>query len=162
MAWINDDGLRVRFATEEAELTHIGEFGDFDPGSIHLVQLELSAESLPAVAKKIHTSVRIPGSNGKTAYLKKAEIFVETAFTGGGNLTIGFDNVDGTVFSANGVDAAVAYTAMTAGVTIACDGTLVNTRLANTQALYVTTTVGTAIPATGKGWLRLWYYLSNE
>lgn len=162
MAWINKDGLRIAYASEEAVNNPLGEYGNYDPGSIHLLQLDINPESLDTVGKKTWYSCRLPGTDGKVCYIKAAEIHVETAFTGGGTLTIGFDNVDGTVFDADGIDATVAYTAMTAGTEIKCDGALVNTRLANDQALHLTTTVATAVPATGKGWVKIWYYLTNE
>jgi len=166
MAWINKDGLRVLFASEEAADAAIGEYGDFDPGSTHLVQLELNPEVLDAVEKKVHYAVRLPGSNGKTCFLKQAEVYVETPFDSAGDaftLTIGLDNVDGTVYDEDGIDAAIAQAAMDAvGDTVACDGAKVETRLDNTKALHVTTTVGGAVPTAGKGWLRIWYYLTNE
>lgn len=162
MAWTNDDGLTIKFASEEAENTPLGEYGNYDPGSVHLLQLDINPESLDTVGKKVWTSCRLPGTGGKVCYIKKAEIHTETAFTGGGTLTVGFDNVDGTVYDADGIDATVAYTSMTAGSEIECDGAKVNTRLDNDQALYLTTTVATAAPTAGKGWVKIWYYLTNE
>jgi predicted homoserine dehydrogenase-like protein len=166
MAWINDDGLRVRFASEEAADTPIGEYGNFDPGSIHLVQLEINPTVLNAVATNTYTSVRFPGANDQTCFIAKAEVHVEEAFDSAGDaftLTIGFSNVDGTVYDADGIDVAIAQTAMDAvGDVVTCDGAKVKTRLDNTQPLYLTTAVGGAVPTAGKGWVKVWYYLTNE
>lgn len=166
MAWINDDGLRVRFASEEAADTPVGEYGNFDPGSVHLVQLEINPTVLNAVGKQVHTSVRFPGANGKTCFIEKAEVHTEAGFdsaTDTFTLTIGFDNVDGTVYDADGIDVAIAQTAIdTAGEDVVCDGAKVKTRLDNTQPLYLTTTVGGEVPTAGKGWVKVWYYLTNE
>ena|SRR5690606_14039663 len=165
MVWINKDGLRIRYASEEAANNPLGEYGNYDPGSVHLVQLEINPTVLNAVGKQVHDTVRFPGANGKTCYIEKAEIHVETAFdsTGDGfTLTIGFDNVDGTVYDDDGIDATVAESAMTANASISCDGAKVGTRLDNTQPLYLTTTVGTEVPTAGKGWVKVWYYLTNE
>lgn len=162
MVWVNDDGLRIKFGTEEALDTAIGEYGDAD-GSTHKTQLILSPETL-GDGKIVHDSVRFAGTNGKTMYLKSATIFVEDAFTSSGTptLTIGFDNVDGTTFDADGVDAAIALADIDAdGDTVTCDGALVDTRLTNDQALYLTTTVASGSYTGGKGWLELeWYYVN--
>lgn len=165
MVWINDDGLRVRFASEEAVNNPLGEYGNFDPGSIHLLQLEINPDTLDSVGKQVWDSCRLPGTDGKVCYIKKAEIHVETAFDSAGDgftLTIGFDNVDGTVYDADGIDATVAQASLSAGAEIECDGAKVDTRLDNTQALYLTTTVGTEVPTAGKGWVKVWYYMTNE
>lgn len=166
MAWTNADGLRVLFASEEAADTPIGEYGNFDPGSVHLVQLEINPEVLDTVGKNVYTAVRFPGANGKTCFIEKAEVHTEVGFDSAGDvftLTIGFDNVDGTVYDADGIDVAIAQTAMdTPGEDVVCDGAKVKTRLDNTQPLYLTTTVGGAVPTAGKGWVKVWYYLTNE
>lgn len=165
--WRNDDGLLVRFGTTEAEDTAIGEFGDFDPGNTHPIQLELNPTTLGGVLTEVtHYGAKLPGYNGSTCFIKRAEIFVETAFDSAGEaatLTIGLNNEDGTVFDADGIDVTIAEGSIDAVAdTIVCDGAKVAVRLDNTQALYVTTTVGTEVFTAGKGWLRIWYYLVNE
>ncbi len=166
MTWTNDDGLLIRFASEEAADTPVGEYGGFDPGSIHLVQLEINPTVLNAVAKNVYTSVRFPGANSATCFIAKAEVHVEEAFDSaaeGFTLTIGFDNADGTVYDADGIDVAIAETAVDAvGDVVVCDGARVKTRLDNSQPLYLTTTVGGEVPTAGKGWVKVWYYLTNE
>lgn len=162
-SWTNNDGLFIRFGNLEGTLTEVGEYGNYDPGSLHLVQLNLGPDNL-GLGKAIHHAVRFPGANDQTFYLYKAEVYVETAFDSAGEaatLTIGFDNIDGTVFDADGVDVAIAEAALAAGALITCDGALIETRLANTQPLYLTTTVGTEAFTAGKGWVKLWYYLVN-
>jgi len=166
MVWINKDGLRIRYASEEAANNPLGEYGNYDPGSIHLLQLAIGPEQLAALGKQVWATCRLPGTGGKTCFIHKAEVHVETPFDSAGDaftLTIGFDNVDGTVYSANGIDDAIAQAAIDAvGDVVTCDGALVNTRLNNTKALYLTTTVGGAVPTAGKGWVKVWYYLTNE
>jgi hypothetical protein len=166
--WVNDDGLRIRFGVEEAVNTKIGEYGAFDPGSVHLVQLELKWEDMQDLDKVVHYAVRLPGANGRTFFLKDAKIYVEEAFASTGGLftlVVGLDNADGTVFDADGIDADVtqAELAKTADGSegVQMTGALVGERLANTQPLYVTTDVNGAVPTAGKAWLRLWYYLEN-
>lgn len=161
--WINADGLYLKFGTKEAKPTDIGEYGDFDPGSVHLVEVELTPESLHSVGKIYPgDTTKLP----KDFYLKKAEIFVEEAFVGVGmTIDFGIDNADRTVRDADGIDAAVATASLTAGATITCDGDLVNTRVTSAkdpdQSHLVAITVNDAAPSAGKGWLRLWYYLER-
>src|SRR5690348_1261083 len=111
-SWVNGDGLLVRFGNLEGTLTEIGEYGNYDPGSIHLVELDLNTgtDGNMTLGKHIHYAVRFPGANDQTFFLKKAEVFVEVPFDSTGEaatLTIGFDNIDGTVFDADGVDVAI-------------------------------------------------------
>ena len=162
--WINADGLRVLLGTTEAEVSAVGEYGAADPGSTHLVQLDLNPEVLDAVGKKVHWAVRLPGANGQTMYIKKAEIHVEEAFAGATfTLDIGLDEEDGTVIDADGIDAGVATADLTAGAVVECDGALVNTRVAAaTTATLLTTTVAGEVPTAGKAWLKVWYYTVNE
>ena len=167
-SWTNGDGLFVRFGNLEGTLTEVGEYGNYDPGSIHMVQLNINGgagENLNTLTKQVHHAVRFPGANDQTFFLYKAEVEVEVAFDSAGEaatLTIGFDNLDGTVFDADGVDVAIAEAAIDAvGDTVVCDGAQVGVRLNNTQPLNLTTTVGTEVFTAGKGWIRLWYYLVN-
>lgn len=165
--WINNDGLRITYGFDEGADTKVGEYGNFDPGSVHLIQLELKSEDLQDLDKVVHYAVRLPGANGRTCVLKDAKIYVETAFTSGGafTLVVGLDNADGTVFDADGIDADVtlAELAKTADGSegLQMTGAAVGERLANTQPLYITTDVNGAVPTAGKAWLRLWYYLEN-
>jgi hypothetical protein len=166
MAWINDDGLRVMFASEEADGTPVGEYGNFDPGSVHLVQLEINPTVLDAVDTKIYHAVRLPGANGKTCFIEKAEVHIEEAFDSSGDaftLTIGLYNADDTAYDADGIDVAIAQTAIDGvGDIVTCDGAKVKTRLDNTQPLHLSTLVGGAVPTAGKGWVKVWYFLTNE
>lgn len=166
-SWTNADGLYIRFGNLEGTLTGVGEYGNYDPGSIHMVQLDLDGTTggnLNTTTKQVYHSIIFPGANDQTFYLYKAEVYVETAFDSAGEaatLTIGFDNIDGTVFDADGVDVAIAEAALSAGALITCDGAMIETRPANTQPLNLTTTVGTEAFTSGKGWVKLWYYLVN-
>lgn len=166
--WINNDGLRLNLGRAEGVDTAAGEYGNFDPGSVHLIQLELKHEDMTTLDKVVHYAVRLPGANDRTFVLKDAKIYVEEAFDSVGDafvLVVGLDNADGTVFDADGIDANVtqAELAKTADGSEGAQmtGAAVGERLANTQPLYITTDVDGAVPTAGKAWLRLWYYLEN-
>lgn len=159
--WYNDDGLLIKFGVTEAEDTAGGEYGDFESGSIHEVQFELSPETLDEVGViYLSETLRLP----KNFYLKSAEIFTETAFAGASfTVDLGLYKSDRTVEDADGIDGAVATAALTAGSTITCDGALVNTRVSTAGGpFYVTATVAGEVPTAGKAWLRVYYYLTNE
>lgn len=164
--WLNKDGLLVKFGTTEAEDTHVGEYGIFSDGSIHHLQLLLNPESLGGVGKKVHWSCRLPGANGQTMFIDRADVHVEVPFDSAGDaltLTFGLDNVDGTVFDADGIDASIAQAAIDAvNDRVVCDGAQVGVRLVNTKSLVLTSTVGGAAPTAGKGWLNIYYFLVNE
>ena len=167
MPWTNNDGLRIRYGVEEAVDAESGEYGAFDPGSIHLITVELNPTVLDSIGKHVCEATRLPGANGYKTFIKNAEVFTETPFDSAGDaftLDIGLDNVDGTVFAAAGaagIDALTQSNMDAVAETVTCDGSSVKVRLANTQPLNITLTVGGAVPTAGKGWLRVWYYLER-
>lgn len=157
MTWMNEDGLLIKFGREKGQVVKAGEFADPDKGSEHYIEAVIDTSVLTSTGTYfLADTLRIP----KNAYLVKAEIHVETAFTSGGSatLTLGFYDTDrSTAYDADGIDATVAVDALTAGATITCDGALVNTRLANDTPLLLTAAVGTAAFTAGKGVVRIWW-----
>lgn len=155
-AWINESGLPIRFGTDLAANGAGGQFrwnGPMAEYEYDIVWNELEAFG---TVTYLGRTVRIPDG----MLLTEATIEVSEAFTSGGaaTLTLGFHNADGTAYDADGIDAAVALTALdTVGETTVCDGALVNTILANgsKKYSYVTATVGTADYTAGKAKLRL-------
>lgn len=156
--WMNDDGLFIKYGRDRGTTKKAGEFEDFPKGNEHYIEAQLDLETLGTSTGTVFLSdtLRLPA----TAYLLRAEIFVETAFTSGGSatLTLGLYDTDRTTaYDADGIDATVAVAALTAGATITCDGALINTRLANNTPCLLSATVGTAAFTAGKGFLRVWY-----
>lgn len=156
--WMNDDGLYIKFGRDRGITKKAGEFEDFDKGNEHYIEAQLDLDVLGTSTGTVFLSdtLRIPGD----AYLLKAELRVETAFTSGGSatLTLGLYDTDrSTAYDADGIDATIAVAALTAGATITNDGALINTRLANNTPCLLTATVGTAAFTAGKGFLRIWY-----
>ena len=132
MVWVNDDGLVVKFGTEEADRGKGGIFTDKMYGDCTVYEFDIRA----------------------------AELEPLVAFTSGGaaTLTIGLYDTDRTTaLDADGIDAAIALTAIdTVGEKVTCDGALVNTVLSNDTPCLVGATVGTAAYTAGRAKLRLY------
>ena len=156
MAWTNEDGLYVRFGTEETDVTRVGEYNEYGP--LHYLEVEVNWDELNAFSNVtiFSSSVRIPAD----VFLESASFKVVTAFAGA-SATIDFGTVDTdrtTEHDYDGIDAAIAVTAIDAiGDTITCDGALINTVLTNTTPLLLMARVNTANFTAGKGYLRVYY-----
>lgn len=156
VTWVNYDGLPIRFGVDQAEVGEGGQYrwnGPMAEYEYDVIGLDLEAFG---TVDFLGRTVRIP--NGML--LTEATFEVSEPFTslGSPTLTFGFHNADGTAYDADGIDAAIAMTAIDAvGDTIVCDGDLVNKILDNSakKYSYVTATVGVANYTAGKGKLRL-------
>lgn len=160
MAWYNNDGLLVKFGTEEGMTGGGGEFrwnGPTTEVEIDVVWNKLNAFGTRTI---LDETVRIP--NG--ILLTSAEFEVVVPFVGAGaTLDLGFYDMDRTTaYDADGIDAAIAVTAIDAvGETVTCDGALINTLLANNTPNLISATVGTANYTAGQGKLRLRYFVPS-
>lgn len=87
-----------------------------------VLSLAFSYDDLPTYGLDA-AILKIPAN----ARIRRATLRVLTAFAGGTSYNIGLYQEDGTVIDADGIDAAVALTAIDAvGETVLCDGALVN------------------------------------
>lgn len=161
MAWMNNDGLFIKFGAEEARVGGGGEYrwnGPFTEVEIDVRWNMLNAFGTVTV---LDDTVRIP--NG--VLLTSAEFETVVPFTSGGaaTLDLGFYDTDRTTaYDADGIDVAIALTAIDAvGETVTCDGALINTILANNTPNLITATVGTANFTAGRGKLRLRYFVPS-
>lgn len=123
--WTNSDGLVVGFGTHSVDNNVPAE--DAGNGSVKVVKLVIKGTSLEdtvSVASLPPQAVKIKrGSRITRAFLQ-----VVTAFTSGGSATldIGTFAADATPDDADGIDAAIAVTAIDAvGDLVTCDGALV-------------------------------------
>ena len=93
MVWVNKDGLRVKFGTEEAEQALVTEItnGDYK----RVIEIVIDPDRLPAVADNsvlVDDSYVIP----KGAQFTSVEILTSDAFdSGSGTLNIGITDADG-------------------------------------------------------------------
>lgn len=88
MVWTNDDGLRVKFGTEEATVGTAGEY-EYD-GPMHWVTYDITGTGLADANAISSYDVVIP--NG--ARITKVVVRVGTAFTSGGSAVLDVGLID--------------------------------------------------------------------
>lgn len=164
--WLNGDGLHVKFpgATDNDNLV----YSVAAQGDKREIVAEIDYSRLPAGAQRgtDYLINDVPNAYVPSgAIVTKATLYVDTAFTSGGaaTLTLGFVKNDGsTVIDSDGIDAAIALTAIDAvGDQIACDGALVG-GAALTEDAYPSVNVGTADYTAGAGKLIIEYYVPRS
>lgn len=159
--WLNDDGLYVRFGTDQAESAVTGCPSTF--GTERELVVDIDYSELPAFGDASTFINTIPVTALPSGViLKSGTITVTTGFTSGGaaTLTLGLAEKDGTAIDADGIDAAIALTAIdTPGEEVVCDGALIGTKLAATG--YVTVDVGVADYTAGRAKLVLKYIIPD-
>ena len=159
MSWLNNDGLYIKFGTEKVNPRLGGESSTDGNNRVITVDLTFADLAATGTEKIIAEGVFIPDG----AVLKKATFHVSTAFTSGGSATLTFgliDNDRSTAYDADGIDAAIAVAALTAGATITCDGAAVGKVIANSGTpVMLTATEGTAAFTAGAGQLVVEYYI---
>lgn len=158
--WTNDDGLRVRFGTLDSQPAP----GVVSTGGVeHEIRVELVGTDLGTAVldRDIMHGAVIPSG----AVISQATLYVTTAFTSGGaaTLTIGTYKVsDNTALDADGIDAAVALTAIDAdGDWFECDGAQVATPSAITADCYIGAIYGTAAFTAGQATLVVRYVVAQ-
>lgn len=151
--WSNDDGLEVRFGLDRTTEQPSGRTsGEEKVLTWKLADATALGDTDTAAAAGDESY--IPSG----AIVKDAYFVVDTAFTSGGSavLDLGFKQAAGTNIDDDGIDAAIALTAIDAdNDVIVCDGALVGTRLANDS--YVMATYDTAAFTAGAGKLVIKY-----
>lgn len=162
MSWYNNDGLYIRFGTEKTNVAFGGE--SVTDGNNRVITLDLDFEDFAAFGteKIISEGVTIPDG----AFIQSSVFKVIDGFTSGGAATLTFGLIDSdrtTAYDADGLDAAVALTAIdTDGETVTGDGAAVGTVVSNDKPVYITATVGTADFTAGKGQLVVTYFIPKS
>lgn len=115
--------------------------------------ITFSYDDLP-VAGEDQAILRIPAR----ARIVTATLRVHTAFTGGTSYNIGLKEADGTVIDVDGIDAAIALTAIDAiGDVVNCDGALVGLLVGIGAAAGVVEVAATGTFTAGKATLEVEY-----
>lgn len=138
--WTNEDGLKVRFNAEDVEATTGNQFVG---GPLRSLVVDLPYNDLPVAADADQRRAYIPAN----AFITAAYLLIDDAFESGGatTLDIGLCQVNGTVIDLDGIDVAIAKTAIDGdNDVVVCNGALVNGVLnVGTANAYVYTTVTT-------------------
>lgn len=156
--WTNEDGLVVGFGAHESDEGGQN-FGGKGPVNVHIYKIEDATNLASAVAASDGKPATIPAG----AVVTSAKLYVRTAFTSGGAATLDleFMKLGGTTYGANGIDAAIALTAIDAeGDIVSCDGADVSTPVAPlSEAVWVTANYNTAAFTAGAADLVIEYVL---
>lgn len=140
MAFTNADGLTLKSNSDYGVANKTG----VTAAKPETFVLDIVGTEVPSAADPSAFDAFIPAG----AYIKNAYLIVDDAFTSGGSatLTVGLYEQDGTAIDADGIDAAVALTAIDAdGDVVVADGALVGgTATVGTANAYVEAIYGTA------------------
>lgn len=158
MADINKDGLKVRYFGEQAGLATAGYH---DIANLRSIVIEIGADHLWPAAD-VGGDNTVPSIPPK-AMIHSAFLKVHETFTAAGaaTLTIGTCDEDGTAVDADGIDAAIALSALTAGNIVKCDGAQVAAETATStfsdKELWVSTAVATGPLTAGRATLTVYF-----
>lgn len=159
MGWYNNDGLYVKFGTEEATVANVGNYNVSGPENM----IELKITDMTALG----TSAAIQDAGlvvPKNAFIQKVEVIVDTACTGtNAALNVGLIRTDrSTELDYDGLIAAGAVATLAAAGNIVeytqgstGHGALIGTTLANNG--YLTADYDTAAFTAGAITIRVWY-----
>lgn len=152
--WTNSDGLEIRFTGPEA-----GQAGASVStlGAVKNLVLDFNFGTAITAAADAYEAYIPAGS-----YIVGAYLVVTTAATSAGTatLTIGLAQKDGTVIDADGIDAAIALSALGAAKVVRCDGALAGGTAsvgASNAYVYTTPTTGGDAFTAGRGKLVIEY-----
>lgn len=152
--WVNEDGLEVGFGTRDSKNPHLATVQT--EGNVEIASMVLDYDTLPAAAGTAPNAkdFAIVGESVITrAYLR-----VTDAFTSGGTTTldIGLVNAAGTAIDQDGLDAAIAKAALTAGAVIELDGALIGDSIGSADG-YISTATGSGPWTAGQAVLTIEY-----
>lgn len=155
--WTNSDGLVVGFGPRDSKNNAGATVRTM--GNEEQFSMILDYDTLPAAAGTAPSSKSIPLP--ANSMIHEATLRVIVAFTSGGatTLDIGLVNSAGTAIDQDGIDAAIAKTAIDAiGEVVQCDGALVNgTATVGTSDAYISCNVGTGPYTAGQAELTVRY-----
>lgn len=129
MVWNNADGLQVMYGTEQGRANRVGTVKTFGPRNSVKVVIDVVNSNLVSGTTGARVALVDNLVIPQGALITSARLTVLTAFTssGSGTLDIGLAKLDGTELDFDGIDAAIATSALNAvGKTVACDGALIN------------------------------------
>lgn len=152
--WTNNDGLVVGFGARDSK----NDAGATvrTQGNVEVLQMILDYDNLPAAAGTAPSSKSIPVP--ANAVIKSAHLHTTSdwATADSATLDIGFVNSAGTEIDQDGIDAAIADSALDTGDTVVCDGALVGADVGTSDA-YISCEVNTGSFTSGQSTLTIEY-----
>lgn len=152
--WTNSDGLVVGFGTRDSKNPNGATVRT--QGNVEVLQVILDYDNLPVTAGTAPSSKSIPVP--ANAVIKSAHLHTtaDWATADSATLDIGFVNSAGTEIDQDGIDAAIAASALDTGDTVVCDGALVGADVGTSDA-YLSCEVNTGSFTTGSSILTIEY-----
>ena len=154
MSYTNEDGLYV--LSNGAEGTVANDGGALNSVKYLVIDFPDATEIGSAAVAPTGMEAYIPAGS----YITKASLVVTTAWTSGGSgtLGIGLQTAAGVAIDADGIDAAIAKTALAADTAVICNGALVGgTATIGAADAYISFIYGTAVFTAGAGKLVIEY-----
>ena len=146
----NADGLQVRFGTEASGYSRKKAGKVSTSGAMEALTVDFTYDKLPTFTSDLNNDGTLNGFNigdaglPDGAHITKATLMVTVAFAGGTSYNIGTYTVAGSAIDADGIDAAIALTAIDAvGDVILCDGAQVGGTLLTADGYLVVAATGT-------------------
>tara|TARA_R110002049_G_scaffold32216_1_gene107673 strand:+ start:263 stop:742 length:480 start_codon:yes stop_codon:yes gene_type:complete len=156
MSYNNTDGLRVITGLDQGAAVDAGNTASSEVKTIVIDIADATALGSSA-ATPVANDPFIPANS----YITGAHLMVTTAFTSGGSATLGIGayNSAGSAIDADGIDAAIALSAINATTkAVACDGALVGAAIMTGAAdAYIKPNYGTAVFTAGAAKLVITY-----
>jgi len=155
--WTNSDGLVVGFGQRDSKNANGATVRT--QGNVNILQMILDYDALPAAAGTAPSTKSIPVP--ANAVIKSAHVHTtaDWATTDSATLDIGFVNSAGTAIDQDGIDAAIADSALDTGDTVVCDGALVGLDVGTADA-YISCEVNTGAFNSGSSVLTIEYILN--
>jgi hypothetical protein len=154
MSYTNSDGLYV--LSNGGEGVAVDNGGSLNSVKYLVVDIPDATELGTSATAPTPLDAYIPAGS----YITKASLVVTTAWTSGGSgtLGIGLQNSAGSAIDADGIDAAIAKTALAVNTAVACDGALVGgTATVGAADAYISLVYATAAFTAGAGKLVIEY-----
>lgn len=159
---VNSDGLYIRYDNDQGKVGIVG--SPAQSGSFKTIEVDFGYQDLNAhtVADDFFGGMPI-SAIPSGASIVEANLYITTGFDSGGSATLdlGLVEADKTAIDLDGIDAAIAETAIAAaGDVVACNGALVGGALL-TEDAYLSYGVNVATFTVGQGKLVIKYFVPS-
>lgn len=152
--WTNSDGLSVGFGAHNSKNPNAATVRT--QGNVETLQMILDYDTLPAAAGTAPSSKSIPIPANSVILRATLQTITDWATADSATLDIGTVNSAGTAIVQDGIDAAIAASALDTGDTVICDGAQIGVDVGTSDA-YISCEVNTGTFTTGQSQLTIEY-----